>query len=66
MNFLKVFKLSQLILEYLLYVQDCLQSTNTWMQQDRQQLEKYIAAARIRLRELDSGYRMSKRELRRA
>lgn len=32
----------------------------------RSQLEKFIAAARIRLRELDSNFRMSKRELRRA
>lgn len=66
LNFVKIFRLSQLMIEYLLYVQDCLQNTNQWLQQDRSQLEKYIAAARIRLRELDSNYRMSKRELRRA
>jgi zinc finger protein DZIP1 len=96
LNFVKVFRLSQLIIEYLLYVQDCLQSTNSWLQQDRchgskagwvvqaspastaalqhsgplrvrrASLEKYIAVARLRLRELDSSYRMSKRELRRA
>lgn len=35
LNFIKVFRLSQLVIEYLLYVQDCLQSTNTWLQQDR-------------------------------
>ena len=35
LNFVKVFRLSQLIIEYLLYVQDCLQGTNSWLQQDR-------------------------------
>jgi len=32
---LQVFRLSQLIIEYLLYVQDCLQSTNAHLQQHR-------------------------------
>lgn len=32
---LQVFRLAQLTLEYLLYVQDCLQSTNAWLQNDR-------------------------------
>ena len=36
LNFIKVFRLAQLMVEYLLYVQDCLQSTNNWLQQDRQ------------------------------
>ncbi|KAF5837877.1 Iguana/Dzip1-like DAZ-interacting protein N-terminal-domain-containing protein [Dunaliella salina] len=35
LNFLKVFRLAQLIIEYLLYVQDCLQSTNAYLQQHR-------------------------------
>lgn len=35
LNFIKVFRLSQLMIEYLLYVQDCLQSTNSYLQQDR-------------------------------
>ena len=35
LNFIKIFRLSQMMIEYLLYVQDCLQSSNNWMQQDR-------------------------------
>jgi zinc finger protein DZIP1 len=34
-NFVKIFRLSQLVIEYLLYVQDCLQSTNSWLLTDR-------------------------------
>jgi zinc finger protein DZIP1 len=34
-SFLKVFRLSQLVVEYLLYVQDCLQATNGWLQSER-------------------------------
>ena len=35
LNFIKVFRLAQLTIEYLLYVQDCLQTTNAWLQTDR-------------------------------
>ncbi len=35
LNFLKVFRCAQLVCEYLLYVQDCLQATNNWLQADR-------------------------------
>jgi len=66
LNFLKVFRLAQLIIEYLLYVQDCLQSTNGYLQQHRSQQEKYISAARLRVRELEAGFKTAKRELRHA
>ena len=39
---LQVFRLAQMTVEYLLYVQDCLQTTNSWMQQDRGNLEKHL------------------------
>lgn len=35
LNFIKIFRLSQMMIEYLLYVQECLQSSNGWLQQDR-------------------------------
>ena len=35
LNFIKIFRLSQMMIEYLLYVQECLQNSNTWLQQDR-------------------------------
>lgn len=35
LNFIKIFRLSQMMIEYLLYVQDCLQGSNSWLQQDR-------------------------------
>lgn len=66
LNFIKVFRLAQLTVEYLLYVQDCLQATNNWMLQDRADIEKYLQAARLRVKELDAHLKMNKRELRRA
>lgn len=66
LNFVKVFRLAQLTVEYLLYVQDCLQSTNSWLLQDRAGIEKYLQAARLRVRELDSHLKMTKKELRRS
>ncbi|GFR48246.1 hypothetical protein Agub_g10109 [Astrephomene gubernaculifera] len=66
LNFIKIFRLSQMMIEYLLYVQDCLQSSNSWLQQDRNNMDKYIQAARLRLRELEANLKMNKRELRRA
>ncbi|GAX82377.1 hypothetical protein CEUSTIGMA_g9805.t1 [Chlamydomonas eustigma] len=66
MNFIKIFRLAQLTIEYLLYVQDCLQTTNTWLQLDRGNMERYCQAIRLRLRELDSHLKMNKKELRRA
>ncbi|KAG1653769.1 hypothetical protein FOA52_006499 [Chlamydomonas sp. UWO 241] len=64
LNFVKVFRLSQLTVEYLLYVQDCLQTTNMWLQTDRGAMAKYLQAARLRVRELEAHLKMSKRELR--
>eukprot|EP00198_Chlamydomonas_reinhardtii_P000413 XP_001689748.1 predicted protein [Chlamydomonas reinhardtii] len=66
LNFIKIFRLSQMMIEYLLYVQDCLQSSNGWLQQDRSNMDKYIQAARLRIREMEANMKMSKRELRRA
>ena len=43
-HFLQVFRLAQLTVEYLLYVQDCLQTTNAWLQQDRGTLERHLQA----------------------
>jgi zinc finger protein DZIP1 len=34
-GFRKVFRLAQLVVEYLLYVQDTLQASNAWLQSDR-------------------------------
>eukprot|EP00798_Chlamydomonas_sp_ICE-L_P015155 gene15155-21221_t len=39
--------------------------TNGWLQQDRSNMEKYMQAARIRIRELETHTKMTKRELRR-
>ncbi|EFJ50393.1 hypothetical protein VOLCADRAFT_88956 [Volvox carteri f. nagariensis] len=66
LNFIKIFRLSQMMIEYLLYVQDCLQNSNAWLQQDRSNMDKYVQAARLRIRELDANLKMSKRELRRS
>lgn len=35
LNFIKVFRLSQLMVEYLLYVQECLTASHAWLQQER-------------------------------
>lgn len=35
LNFVKIFRLAQLVVEYLLYVQDYLQSTNAWLQHEK-------------------------------
>ena len=43
----QVFRLAQLNVEYLLYVQDCLQTTNAWLQADRGSLEKHLGAAQV-------------------
>ncbi|KAG2430772.1 hypothetical protein HYH02_013611 [Chlamydomonas schloesseri] len=66
LNFIKIFRLSQMMIEYLLYVQDCLQSSNGWLQQDRANMDKYVQAARLRIREMEANLKMNKRELRRA
>ncbi|KAG2493967.1 hypothetical protein HYH03_007896 [Edaphochlamys debaryana] len=65
LNFIKIFRLAQMMIEYLLYVQDCLQNSNAWLQQDRSNMDKYVQAARLRIRELDANLKMNKRELRR-
>eukprot|EP00955_Chlamydomonas_euryale_P094044 364824-Chlamydomonas_euryale.AAC.9 len=44
--------------------QDCLQSTNAWLQADRATMEKYLKTCRLRARELEAHLKMSKRELR--
>eukprot|EP00201_Polytomella_parva_P011064 CAMPEP_0175055438 /NCGR_PEP_ID=MMETSP0052_2-20121109/10079_1 /TAXON_ID=51329 ORGANISM="Polytomella parva, Strain SAG 63-3" /NCGR_SAMPLE_ID=MMETSP0052_2 /ASSEMBLY_ACC=CAM_ASM_000194 /LENGTH=446 /DNA_ID=CAMNT_0016320281 /DNA_START=21 /DNA_END=1358 /DNA_ORIENTATION=+ len=64
-NFIKVFRLAQLVIEYLLYVQECLQASNSWLQHDRKNQEKYTVSLRSRARELDSQLKLFKRELRR-
>ncbi|KAG2425377.1 hypothetical protein HXX76_013791 [Chlamydomonas incerta] len=66
LNFIKIFRLSQMMIEYLLYVQECLQGSNGWLQQDRSNMDKYIQAARLRIREMEANLKMNKRELRRA
>ncbi|GLC59969.1 hypothetical protein PLESTB_001559200 [Pleodorina starrii] len=66
LNFIKIFRLSQMMIEYLLYVQDCLQNSNGWLQQDRANMDKYVQAARLRIRELEAHLKMNKRELRRS
>ncbi|KXZ55055.1 hypothetical protein GPECTOR_3g213 [Gonium pectorale] len=66
LNFIKIFRLSQMMIEYLLYVQDCLQSSNAWLQQERSNMDKYVQASRLRIREIEANLKMNKRELRRA
>ncbi|MEW5312297.1 MAG: hypothetical protein WDW38_003941 [Sanguina aurantia] len=66
LNFIKVFRLSQLMVEYLLYVQECLTASHAWLQQESSQTDKYVAASRLRLRELEIALKISKREMRRA
>lgn len=50
-NFVRVFRLAQLIIEYLLWAQDNLHSHNKYLVTQLRFYEKYLAALRIKCRE---------------
>ncbi|KAF6250625.1 hypothetical protein COO60DRAFT_1681187 [Scenedesmus sp. NREL 46B-D3] len=65
-SFVKVFRLAQLLLEYLLYVQDSLKHTNSVLELSRARSLQHVHALNSRCRELQGQLKQCKQELRRA
>uniref|UniRef100_A0A383WEI0 Cilium assembly protein DZIP1 N-terminal domain-containing protein n=1 Tax=Tetradesmus obliquus TaxID=3088 RepID=A0A383WEI0_TETOB len=65
-SFVKVFRLAQLLLEYLLYVQDSLKHTNSVLEVSRSRSLQHMHALNSRCRELQGQLKQCKQELRRA
>lgn len=62
-NLLKIYKLAQLTVEYLLYAQDSLHHSATWLNKQKATSEKHLQATRLRCKELDTELKVTKREL---